>query len=154
MSLRQSQQQQPQQQQQQQKQQLPRHHQQQHQPQHMPTLSLGSPLNTSPFNNSASHLQPAHRTSGNASISMPNSHQNQNLERSYTPPSVLHQPRQCGISYSSDIVPSHSNHGLQQHGLPQIHQNQHPNQHQPQPRLHSRQSSRTHHRAYSQDSRQ
>ncbi|OAS99822.1 uncharacterized protein BDCG_16334 [Blastomyces dermatitidis ER-3] len=146
-SLRQSQQQQHQHQ--------PRHHQQQqqHHPQHISPLGLGNQHSTSSFGHNPSHLQPAHRTSSNISISSPNPHQNANLGRPYTPPSALHQPSPGGPSYSSGIVAPHPNQGPQQQGLHPMHQHQHPNQHQHQ-QLHSRLPGPTHHRAYSQDSRQ
>ncbi|OJD11073.1 hypothetical protein AJ78_08085 [Emergomyces pasteurianus Ep9510] len=132
-------------------QQLP---QQQQQPQQLPSLGVGSQHNTDAFNDSGAHLQLTHRASGNVSMSARNSHSNQNLGRSYTPPSALHQPLRSGISYSPGIVPSNSNHALQREGLHQIQQHQHPNLHQHQHQPHSTQSSQTHLRAYSQDSRQ
>ncbi|QSS50739.1 MYB DNA-binding domain-containing protein [Histoplasma capsulatum var. duboisii H88] len=129
------------------------HHHQRHQhlPQHISSLGPGNQHNTASFSHNGSHLQPGHLTSGNASISPQNSHQSSSLERSYTPPSTLHQPPQGRISFPSSIVADHPNQGPQQQGLHQMRQHHHPNQHQHDP--YSKHSGQTYHPAYSRDSR-
>ncbi|KAK2749577.1 hypothetical protein FQN55_003277 [Onygenales sp. PD_40] len=122
-------------------------HQHSHQPQHIPSLGMTSQQGGSPFSHNApppSHLPPVHRAAS-ASLSGPSSHPSSSIGRPFTPPAVLHQHSQGGMSYPSGGVPPQPPHGSQQQGLHQMHPHQ----------LHPRRSTgQSHHRTYSQDSRQ